>query len=520
MPDILDAAQTTDQPAGVTPPPTDPLPPPPPPPEPAPEPIMPPPPEAPSISTDSLIVPPPEPEVPPSEASAPTIEPPAVAPPPPPPMPQESKKKKGMNPALIIAGFLMLFITIPLVFFGVKQQQEIRSRAAGGVCCPKPDTGNYGINTCTGASQNACNINSSTCNWNASATSCGGGGGGGGGTTPKTCKALSTAEKRALCDGDNPVCDTSTGEWECPGGGGGASNCLYNNAYTVMARDCGGKMVCKTTGWECVTTPGSTDLWCSNSKCPWGCSSLTTDGGVCKSFPVNTCQDVGCPKGQTCINRNPPGDYMCVDGGGGPCESQPKPACKCPLICVAYGNKVGAFATGTWKCPTSCTTAITPACVADNVCMRDNPSIPCCNGSHSVATSECSSGKKCGGSSSVPTPTPTPGGGGGNTPKPTDKPPKPTDKPPGQCIPIKVYNAAGKVLTKAQLAKLKAGTTITFAIKPPVAVTKVRYKVNDAAYKQTTQKNSSGEFIYKYKIPANEDSFTVTAQGFWNNRWY
>lgn len=534
MPDILDAAQTNSQSAGVNPVPTNPLAPPPPPPEPVPEPVMPPPveppapPMAPSTSTDSLIVPPASVEPPPE----PTVEPPPITeeptPPPPPPAPQEPKKKKGMNPALIIAGFLMLFITIPLVYFGVKQQQEIRSRATE---C----TTDKHLCTCNAGS--GCVANSITCD-----TYCGGsgnvvGGGGGGGTsgggtscattgqvcggatgkscctgvcdpdtrkctspgqmTFKECPSKNSSAYTALLEKCSPVCDNSAGQWECPSSGG----CLKNQGYIVLLNTCKGWVSCDNGQWACHISPTSPP---SSNCLQNGCTGSDT-GKICQ--------------------RGTNGNYSCVVNLAVSCAPlATKPTCGCAVICDQKTQE--------WQCPSTCTgrpnvtQGPIPECkpgettddnqninAAKSNCAKDcNPNWPedttCPASANFHAISEDAHRKrfcyKCSG-----------GGGGGNTPKPTDK----TPKPPGQCILIKVYNAAGNVLTKAQLSKLKPGTIITFAIKPPVAVTKVRYKVNEEPYEETTEKKN-GEFIYEYEIPEDVDSFTVTAQAFWRNNWY
>lgn len=129
MADILDAAQSNTQPPSGTTPPVPPVVEPVPevPMEPAPVPPMPPvisfepattsEPIAPS--SDSLIVPPPE-----TPAPEPTI---SSAPPVPPPT---EKPKKKSRIGVLLAGLLLLVITLPILVFYVRQQIEIRSRAA------------------------------------------------------------------------------------------------------------------------------------------------------------------------------------------------------------------------------------------------------------------------------------------------------------------------------------------------------------------------------------------------------
>jgi hypothetical protein len=188
MADILDAAQsnTPASPVGGQPPsgttPLSDVPPSPPPPPPEPEPIPPSPAggtpdpspepvnssELPTTNLDSLIIPPPGESAVPTSSSVPS-----------PPAPEEPKqdevkssdkpkKKKGLG--ILLAGLLLLVITLPILLIFVRQQIEIRSRALVGpypypsttpIITPTPILGSC---TTTMGWPGTCTLQSN-CNW-------------------------------------------------------------------------------------------------------------------------------------------------------------------------------------------------------------------------------------------------------------------------------------------------------------------------------------------------------------------
>lgn len=270
MPDILDAAQTqpiTNPPLAGNPP-TDPnAPVPPPPPEPMPEPPVPPtppasdmpvPPPPVSLPDDNLVAPPPPPETPPGE-----IKP----------------KKKRINPAIIITAVLLFLVTLPLtVLFVANEQQLINLPSRAAKKCAKWQV------TCP--ADGSCRSNAANCP-----------------KVPTTTKPPAKITQPPSKGG---------------GGGGSTDNCATGPVYTTQARECGGKMVCTSKGWTCSTStnPGAEGIYCDGTKCPWGCSSRNSNGGVCKAPPTDqgkdtktACSESGaatCKNGKLtqCINGN------------------------------------------------------------------------------------------------------------------------------------------------------------------------------------------------------------------------
>jgi hypothetical protein len=117
------------------------------------------------------------------------------------------------------------------------------------------------------------------------------------------------------------------------------------------------------------------------------------------------------------------------------------------------------------------------------------------------------------------TPTPPPE----NTPTlPPGKTPTltpPITEPPNisaECSNVKAYNTSWNLLTQAQLNDLDSGTTIRFTVSGTAnsgSFDKARFSVNSASLGETTlKKPSSEEFYIEYTIPADTDSFDVSAQ--------
>lgn len=113
MADILDAAQTNTPASPLTTAPVEP------------PPVPPVPPTPPATNSDSLVVPPLPAEVPGDAGTkeGPPMEKPAS--------PSQGGPKKKSRLGVLLAGLLLLVITLPILVIFVKQQVEIRSRAAG-----------------------------------------------------------------------------------------------------------------------------------------------------------------------------------------------------------------------------------------------------------------------------------------------------------------------------------------------------------------------------------------------------
>lgn len=102
----------------------------------------------------------------------------------------------------------------------------------------------------------------------------------------------------------------------------------------------------------------------------------------------------------------------------------------------------------------------------------------------------------------------------GGTPKPTTKPPPPTNPPtkpptftptplPGQCTDIKAYKGT-TLLDSNGLKALKPGDVITFAVAGSRNPTKAHFRINGAAWVETTKKNAAGEFVTEdFAIPTD-----------------
>ena len=281
MDDILDAAQSNTQPpSGTTPPvppvvepvpevPMEPVPVPPTPPvisfEPATtsEPIAP--------SSDSLIVPPPE-----TPAPEPTI---SSAPPVPPPT-EKPKKKSGIG--VLLAGLLLLVITLPILVFYVRQQIEIRSRAMTDVyppgTCPTnlEECNTAGEECVTGKGSHYCCVNnpSGTRTW-----------------APNTWGTCPT----------NPTCPWGTATPCCPNS---VDACDYTAGQTICIND---PFTSNCTKWGDGTCPGGGGFWqashwykdCTTEGCGGNANLVCVDnaGGT----GINLCRNKNCLDKKDCV---------------------------------------------------------------------------------------------------------------------------------------------------------------------------------------------------------------------------
>ena len=529
MADILNAAQLNTQ----SPP--DPAPP-------VPEPIAPEP-TTPEPSTDSLIVPPPPPSSPPPEQQKQKEAPPF----------EKSKPKSRVG--ALLAGLLLLVITLPILVVFVKQQVEIRSRATGGVCTA-PDV-------CLPVS--SCNLS----NREPGEGTC---------TGPYSCCGAVIKTTKDLCAQGDTYCVNTDTVAICKSDKSG-----YDNT------SCGTNTTCSTAEGRCIpkptktpetpaTTPKGTDApktvkpptnTCAGANQPC-CQSLgnyttlncqvglTCVDDTCVKPPTNTCaganqpccQSLGnyttlnCQAGLTCNSSN-----ICVTTSGGgtlTCECNPNTQSNCsstytgsPEKCVSGGCNSSGNNSGNWL---SC--SLTDTCIYDN-------RVPKCVGTQmcDVPVGEMgwlddSCKGKAGGTNTTSCPLPhycttigtcikngtcTPAGMsntnchtdascGGNTPTTTPtKTPTPTTNP--QCISLIAYDTNGNALSAGDLNALHVGDTITLAFAPGGAATKVHFRVNAGAWTESTTKNTNGQFTWTYTLE-NVTDFLIEAQWFDGTVWH
>lgn len=83
-----------------------------------------------------------------------------------------------------------------------------------------------------------------------------------------------------------------------------------------------------------------------------------------------------------------------------------------------------------------------------------------------------------------------------------------------QCANLKIYKG-GQVVTPSTL---RAGDQVQLAIAGTGA-TKGRVRVNGGSWIETTTKNSAGEFIVDFTIPAATTNFSVEGEILVNGTW-
>lgn len=105
------------------------------------------------------------------------------------------------------------------------------------------------------------------------------------------------------------------------------------------------------------------------------------------------------------------------------------------------------------------------------------------------------------------------------TPAPTPPPPPPGEEEPppttAECKNIKAYDANFTQLSATQLAQLKPGDSVRFAVSGTTSsgsFDQARFRVNDGAWQQTTTKNSFGEFFIVFTVPSGVTTFKVEAE--------
>jgi hypothetical protein len=85
------------------------------------------------------------------------------------------------------------------------------------------------------------------------------------------------------------------------------------------------------------------------------------------------------------------------------------------------------------------------------------------------------------------------------------------------CSEVKAYNANGALLTPAQLAQLKPGDEVRFAVIGQTSggsFSKARFTVNSATPVESATKNTAEEYYIDYTIPAGTATFNVKGEVF------
>ncbi len=359
MADILDAAQSNTKPSQSSTPLTDgpQKPPAPPQTEPVPvEPIEPPPiPSPPAdepLATRSDYL-----TIPPSEEPKLT----GTSSPPPPPLSKEPKKeteeppekpKKKSRIGVLLAGLLLLVITLPVLVFFVRQQVEIRSRAVGGVY-PPCGTGLICVNRIDAP---RCLLGEITCTQP-------------GGTTvlccqPTACQSPNTCMSITQCDNAG---GSAVSGYSCTTSGYVCCNRSCQSPNTCMSpHNCDNAGGSAVSGFSCTTTG---DVCCNRT----GATPTKTP------TPIPTCQSPN-----TCMSIT-----QCDNAGGSAVSG---------YSCTTSGYVCCKRPTAT---PTKTPTPI-PTC---QYSCNYTPS-GCYNMGGTVYSSQtCSNGNPC----CKPAPTPTPG---------------------------------------------------------------------------------------------------------------
>lgn len=425
------------------------------------------PPAVPTFPTETDFPPPPPVGVP--EASD---LPPIISPPP--------KKFGGKKIIATILGLLILVGALGTGVLLVKQQQDIREKAAAGDVCRSiggqcvPD--NY---SCDGADdqidcppEKKCGRGDCTrpdCNSGNCYNDC-------------ICIGNTPSECRAACPTPTPNCNTGNCYNDCicngntPGECHAACPCNTGNCYN----DC----ICNgNTHTECSAacrTPTPTPTQCTRVTDP---RRVTGDTLTITSADINKCK-AACPDGKVWVSK-----YRC-NGINLPA------GCQDNGTVLTWDAQVGnSFPVGTLTCG---------SVQIDAGCKNQ------ANTYGSVAYLFKSASVAC----TSPTPTPR----GTSTPTPT-RTPTPTPTPtPGlvpQCLNIKAYDTNWIQLTAEDLNKLKAGDKVLFTVAgtPANKIDKARFKVNGTQRPEVTQKKSgTDEYYDEYTIPAGVTSFRVNAQ--------
>lgn len=373
--------------------------------------------------------------------------------------PQPNKIGPFKNPKAIIAIIIFLITIFPLlVYFGVKSQQNLQSRAENDPAC----TSNAGYN-CT-------NQGSSWCEGN----------------------------NRCICGNDafthtinNPWCDADGKYYEC-----------QNSNKTKIADSCPGAPTPTTGGGSftprppeqvCTEPPNNgtiTDVCTADPNCK-------ANGGVC----CNISSGVGnyCCYGDSATKK----DGTCYAGQIDTlitCDDASKTITNKATYSVKIRHFVGSGED--IQCPIS-----TPD--GPDTDLAPNSSVSALGCEQIEAINPETGRGWCGvcNDSSC---------GGDNPPTTPSQPsPTPTASPPGQCRNVGIYDTSWSPIT--DLTTLKAGQIIKFTTRGTIggSYDLGRFRVNGGTWlpsvNGTAQISPNGEYYYEYTIPTGITSFTIEA---------
>ncbi len=501
--------------------------------------------EAAPTPSDNLVVPP-------ETTASPSLSPPGEIPPPPPPDPPEkqgdtqssstikrgrppygSVGKRGIGAGPILAGLLLLLITLPLTVLFVSQQKsvsDVRSRAAGGQCVGSPNNNEAciyvagtRISACSGRGEVNCKaLGACGCSWQSDSapTSApttaptGGGGGGGGGGTRTTC--------------DNGVAVNSTA---CNHAGDSVMyKCIapqYTDSRQWQSIACGSGQTCQ--GTSCTSGGGGTGGGTggggslNGESCGW-CAGQDQCYASTGHAPTKVVNAAVCSTGYCCTGYVPP------SGGG-----EVTPTSSITGTFCAGGCCQADASRGLWvqkctcsgplsggKCRNDCGNAGSYACIPTNFCGSMQLDIMTASGQElaivgydyiggvAVPVNVTQVARNGNGVCSVTSPT------GVVTTISETIPTITTTQAPaaGQCLLIKVYKDNAVV----QPATLHAGDNVVFAVNGSNA-SRARIRVNGAAYTESGTKNNSGEYTFPFTLPTGTTNFTVEAEVYTAGQW-
>lgn len=314
------------------------------------------------------------------------------------------------------------------------------------------------------------------------------------------------------CDIPNGACDS--GKSCNPQGSGFHLDCVGNQCVNVPgtgANNCTSHDQCQTSEPTPTPTPASRSCVAEHNTCSdtnLCCSPLVCHNTICTS--CGNIKDEGiCWTHKDCHWES----GSCKDGatpsaGAGNCKidcgadeggvsvtasSGSETACAGATVTAVYYSKSCDGSSGGCAGQTTTQTGGLP--------FSANRTGPACGSWQSDITASTSKGGTCQAADRglLPCATPTP-----------------TTAISCQCDQIKAYDTSWKLLTSADLAALKAGDKVRFAVSGTTTsgtIDKSRFKINGATYKESAvKKTGTQEYYYEYTIPAGVTSFTVEAQ--------
>jgi len=473
--------------------------------------------------------PPPPMDIPPADASIPPPFPPEVAPPegaaPPPDsgsaapsfdippviIPTSPKKKFGGKRVIAtILGLLVLVGGLGAGVILVRQQQDIREKAAGPgqSCTVSGQTG-----TCT--TGGACTLANKTFKGTSS----------GGCVSPAgqnigcciDCNS-GTCYNNCLCRGNSATecragCPTATTTPACTANGQclptSTSTCCAGSApISVSESSCSSRRRCSTSA-TATTTPTQCVGNCRVNSCLAGEIDQGLGIGDCGAALFEHCclpteSSVTCQTGQIVCNGS------CVDP-----RYDSRNCGSCGRAC-ATGERCWANAcvstTTTQLCPTGYTTGGSNRDAAEEACegvcgVRETPTAnricenaTIVNAGTATIPNWC---YRCVGTAASVAPSPTS--------------PPPGTGPTAQCLDVKAYDTNWNQLNVSQLSQLMAGNTVRFTVAGTSvgegSIDRARFRINGVQRPEVTQKKpASEEFYDEYTIPEGITTFSIGAQ--------